>query len=411
MARKALGLTARKVDTVSEPGYYADGGGLYLQVTDNGRSWILRYQIAGRRRDMGLGPVDLVTLAEARDKALAARKLALDGFDPIETKRAAVVAARLTAAKALTFKASAEKYIASHKAGWKTAKQAALWTATLETYAYPVFGEMPVAAVDTALVTQALEPIWAVKTETAGRVRGRIESVLDWASARGYRTGENPARWRGHLENLLPQRSKVRRVKHHAALPYSEIAAFLVKLRQSDGLSARALEFAILTASRTGEVLGATWEEIDLEAKLWTVPPERMKGDREHRVPLSVPCVALLTALAKTSTGTFVFPGGRPGKSLSNMALLMQLRRMERTDLTAHGFRSTFRDWVAEETTFPAELAEMALAHVVADKVEAAYRRGDMFEKRRGLMDAWGMYCGARRRECGEAIPLHALAS
>jgi len=353
MPKKAAGLTARRVETAKEPGYYADGGGLYLQVTTGGRSWIFRYQLAGRRRDMGLGPVDVVTLAEARDKALAARKLVNDGYDPIETKRVALAAESLSAAKALTFKAAAEKYIAAHKAGWKSKKHAAQWSATLGTYVYPIFGELPVAAVDTALVTKALEPIWSTKPETAGRIRGRIESVLDWARARGYRGGENPARWRGHLDNLLPRRGKVRRVEHHAALPYVEIGAFMSELRNGDSVSARALEFAILTAGRTGEVLGARWEEINLEERLWVVPADRMKGGREHRVPLSPSSVALLKKLAQSRAGAFVFPGGRRGKPLSNMALLMQLRRMGRGDLTAHGFRSTFRDWAAERPTSP----------------------------------------------------------
>jgi hypothetical protein len=252
MPKKAAGLTARKVETAKVPGYYADGGGLYLQVTDGGRSWIFRYQMAGRRRDMGLGPAEVITLAEARDKALAARRLLLDGFDPIETKRAAIVAAKLDAATALTFKAAAEKYIAAHNAGWKNAKHAAQWTATLTTYVDPVFGKLPVAAVDTALVMKVLEPIWSTKPETAGRVRGRIESVLDWATARGYRQGENPARWRGHLDHLLPARAKVKRVEHHAALPYADIGAFMEKLRAAEGVSARALEFAILTSARAG---------------------------------------------------------------------------------------------------------------------------------------------------------------
>jgi integrase len=250
-----------------------------------------------------------------------------------------------------------------------------------------------VQAVEVGLVLKAIEPIWTEKPETAGRVRGRIESVLDWATARGYRRGENPARWRGHLENLLPYKAKVRRVEHHAALPYAEISAFMVALRQQEGVAARALEFAILTAARTGEVIGARWEEINLAEKLWTVPGERMKAGKEHRVPLSAPALAILEDLAKVREGEFVFPGARHGRPISNMAMLMTLRRMKRDDVTAHGFRSCFRDWAAERTTFPAEVAEMALAHSVGDKVEAAYRRGDLFQKRRQLAEAWGKFC------------------
>ena len=360
---------------------------------------------------MGLGPVDLISLAEARDKAFAARRQVYDGLDPIEAKRAASVALRLDQARALTFKDAAEKYIAAHRAGWKTAKHASQWTATLGTYVYPVFGALPVAAIDVTLVTKVLEPIWSTKPETAGRVRGRVESVLDWATARGYRVGENPARWRGHLDKLLPAQGKVRKVEHHAALPYAEIGAFVTKLRKHDGISAFALEFAILTAGRTGEVLGALWDEIDLPAKLWTVPARRMKSRKEHRVPLSAPAIALLRNLEKTRVGDFVFPGGRRGKSLSNMALLMQLRHMGRTDLTAQGFRSTFRDWAAEETNFPNEVAEMALAHAVADKVEAAYRRGDMFVKRSKIMDAWAEFCAKPSVESeNKVIPIKSPA-
>jgi integrase len=251
-----------------------------------------------------------------------------------------------------------------------------------------------VQAIDVGLVMKALEPIWNEKPETASRVRGRIESVLDWATARGYRQGENPARWRGHLENLLPKKSKVWRVEHHAALPYTEIGAFMAELREQDGTAARALEFAILTAARTGEVIGATWSEIDLEGHLWTIPAVRMKAGKEHRVPLSDAALAVLRAMGEVQTGEFVFPGNRAKQPLSQMAMLMLLRRMGRDGLTVHGFRSAFSDWCAEQTAFPSEVREMALAHTVGDKVEAAYRRGDLFEKRRQLAEAWARYCG-----------------
>jgi integrase len=394
MPKKPAGLTARQVETRRVAGLVADGGGLYLQVTDSGsKSWVYRYQVAGKRRDMGLGPLSLYSLAEARRIAVDARRLVAQGIDPIEQRRSDRAAKAIADAKAMTFKACAEAYIASHQAGWRNPKHAAQWPSTLETYAYPAMGELPVAAVDVGLVMKAVEPIWTAKPETASRVRGRIEAVLDWATARGYRQGENPARWKGHLENLLPQKSKVARVEHHAALPYGDLATFIAALRQEDGVAARALEFAILTAARTGEVIGATWAEIDLEARVWAVPAERMKAAREHRVPLSKPACAILAQMQAVRQNEYVFPGGRVGRPMSNMGMLMLLRRMGRGDLTAHGFRSAFSDWCAEKTNFPSEVREMALAHAVGDKVEAAYRRGDLFEKRRQLADAWARFC------------------
>jgi integrase len=396
MARTIGKLTALAVDRAKRRGYYGDGGGLFLQVSASGaKSWVFRFKEFGRLREMGLGPTHTVSLAEARQKALECRKLRLDGCDPIEIRKAGRAQARLDAAKAMTFKECAESYIASHKAGWRNPKHAAQWPATLGTYVYPVFGGLPVQAVDVGLVMRALEPIWTAKPETAGRVRGRVESVLDWATSRGYRQGENPARWRGHLENLLPKKAKVHRVEHHAALPYAEIGTFMAELHLQEGIAARALGFAILTVARTGEVIGARWSEIDLESRLWAVPAERMKGGRVHRVPLSEATIAVLDAMKTIRHGDCVFPGGRAGGPISNMAMTMTLRRMGRGDLTVHGFRSSFRDWAAERTGFPAEVAEMALAHAVSDKVEAAYRRGDLFQKRRQLMDAWARYCVA----------------
>jgi len=291
-------------------------------------------------------------------------------------------------AKTMTFRACAEAYINAHRSGWRNPKHAAQWPATLETYVYPHFGSLPVQAVDVGLVLKAVEPRWTEKPETASRVRGRIESVLDWATARGYRQGENPARWRGHLENLLPPPSKVRPVKHLAALPYAEIGGFMAELRQQEGVAARALEFAIRTGARTGEVIGARWAEINVAEKLWIVPADRMKAGKEHRQPLSDTTLTIVEKMAAIRQGDYVFPGGEAERPISNMAMLMLLRRMGRGDLTTHGFRSTFRDWAAECTNFPAEVAEMALAHTVGDKLEAAYRRGDMFEKRRELIAA-----------------------
>jgi integrase len=377
---------------------HADGGGLYLQVTRGGaRTWIYRFMLNRRAREMGLGPLHTVSLAEAREKARECRKLRLEGIDPIDARKAKRAEERLAAATAMTFQECAEAYIAAHRAGWRNPKHAKQWPSTLETYVYPVFGALPVQAVDVGLVMKALEPIWQSKPETASRVRGRIESILDWAAARGFRKGENSARWRGHLDNLLPARSKVRKVEHHPALPYPEMGEFIAALRGQEGVAARALEFLILTASRTGEVIGARWDEFDVGAKLWTVPAERMKARKEHRVPLSGRALAIVEEMkaARMNDHEFVFPGGRRGRPLSNMAMLKVLERMGRHGLTAHGFRSSFRDWAAEQTHFPAEVAEMALAHTVSDKVEAAYRRGDLVQKRRELMEAWARYCEA----------------
>ena len=410
MPRTIGKLTALAIDKAKRRGYYGDGGGLFLQVSASGsKSWVFRFKDAGRLREMGLGATHTVGLAEAREKARECRRLRLDGIDPIEARIVARAQARLAAATATAFKDCAERYIASHRAGWRSPTHAAQWPSTLGRYVYPVFGSLPVQAVDVGLVLKALEPIWTAKPETANRVRGRIESVLDWATARGYRQGENPARWRGHLENLLPGKSKVRRVKHHAALPHAEIGNFVARLKQRDGMAARALEFTILTAARTGEVIGARWSEINFSERIWMVPAERMKADKEHRVPLSDAAIAILKDLVKVRHGDFIFPGGRGARPISNMAMAMMLRRMGRNELTVHGFRSSFRDWAAERTSFPPEVAEMALAHAVGDKVEAAYRRGDLFQKRRQLMEAWARFCTApapAQREPAKVVPI-----
>jgi integrase len=409
MARTIGKLTALKVDRAKQPGMYADGGGLYLRVTEDGaKNWVFRFMLNGRPRWMGMGPLAIYCLQEARAKALDARRLRHEGIDPIETRKDERLRARLEAAKAITFKECADTYIKAHRAGWRNGKHAAQWQATLATYAEPLIGTLPVQAIDTALVLKVLEPIWTTKPETAGRVRGRIEAVLDWAKVREYRQGENPARWRGHLDKLLPARGKVRKVKHHAALPYAELPGFLVALREQEGIAARALEFTILTAARTGEAIFARWSEIDLLDKVWTVSAARMKAGREHRVPLSARALGILDEMQvhRHADDGFVFPGGKPGKPLSNMAFLMLLRRMKRDDLTAHGFRSSFRDWSAERTHFPSEVAEMALAHVVGSKVEAAYRRGDLFDKRRRLMDAWAEFLAKAPAERGKVVSM-----
>ena len=409
MAREINRLSARRVATVRKAGYYPDGGNLWLQLSTGGtKSWIFRFTLNGRSREMGLGSLDTFSLVEARQRATDCRKQLDAGIDPIEARRARLAQQRLDDAKALTFGQCAEKYIDAHQAGWRNAKHVSQWKNTLKTYADKTIGTIPVQAVDTTLVLNVLEPIWRSKPETASRLRGRIEAVLDWATARTLRSGDNPARWRGHLENLLPAQSKIRQVRHHAALPYGELGDFMVKLREQGGTAARALEFVILTAARTGEAIGARWIEFDLGGKIWTVPSERMKMQREHRVPLSPRAVRILQRLQESSVlGEFAFPGGRPKKPLSNMAMLQVLERMGRPDLTVHGFRSTFADWVAECTAYPWEVREAALAHAKGDKVEAAYQRGDLFDKRANLMGDWAKFCELPSSGDRKVIPIN----
>ena len=398
MARTIQRLSPAKVRT-AKAGMLCDGGGLYLQCTANAdeilrKSWLFRFAINGRERYMGLGSLDVVSLLEARRMATECRRLHLAGIDPIEHRNAARMQAALEASKAMTFDECRDTYIKAHSAGWRNAKHRQQWESTLNTYCSSLFGKVSVQAIDVTLVMKALEPIWTTKPETASRVRGRIESILDWAKVRGLRTGENPARWRGHLDHLLPARNKVRKVKHHSALPYTEMEVFMAELRGRDGIAARALEFAIFTATRTNEVIGARWDEFDLAATVWTIPESRMKAGREHRVPLSDGAVAIIEAMRSARQNDYIFAGDRRS-TLSNMALLMALRRMKRDAVTAHGFRSTFRTWAAEQTIFPREVVEAALAHTVGNNVEAAYQRGDLFDKRRKLMDAWSFYCNA----------------
>ena len=402
-------LTTKSVEAKNARGRYSDGGGLVLQISKWGtKSWAFRYrrEVGGRVRDrhMGLGPVHALSLADARERARECRGLLLRGRDPIEERKAQRQAQLLEAARALTFKACAEQYVAAHEAAWRNAKHRAQWSSTLAAYAYPVIGELAVPSIDTALVLKCLEPIWKKKPETAKRLRGRIESILSWAAARGSRAGDNPARWKGHLDKLLAAPGKMRAVKHHPAMPYAELPQFMSKLRASDDATARALELTILTALRTSEVIGAAPAEVDLAAKVWTVPAVRMKQRREHRVPLSKRALEILGALPRE--GEFVFLGRREGKPLSNMAMLKLLERMKRDEATVHGFRSTFRDWAAETTGYPNHVVEMALAHAVGDKVEAAYRRGDLFEKRRRLMDEWGRYCSRLVSMAGNVLEL-----
>jgi integrase len=388
---KLTTVRGRNLVREGKPARQGDGDQLYLHVIGSGAAkWEFRFKRGGRARELGLGPERQVSLAEARDAAAEARKLLRSGLDPIDQRKT-------QSAPTVTFRQAAEAYIASHRAGWRNPKHSAQWTSTLEAYVFPKIGSLAVSMVDTNAVMACLTPIWSQKPETASRVRGRIEAILSAAKSRGWRSGENPAAWRDHLANLLPARSKVRKVEHHAALPWKQVPAFMRDLRARSGVAARALEFAILCAARSGEVRGATWTEMHDE--VWIVPASRMKAGREHRVPLSAAALAALEIVRPLARGpdSLVFPSpSRPSTALSDMTLTAVLRRMGRGDLTAHGFRSSFRDWAAE-TGQPGDLAEAALAHMVKDKTEAAYRRGDLFERRRTIMESWAAFIGGVR--------------
>lgn len=398
----------------AKPGRHADGGGLHLLVKESGaRSWVYRYMLKGKSRDIGLGAAagpDQVSLAAARDAAAALRLKVKAGVDPLQ-ERQQMAAEALAAAQAahlagITFRAVAESYIAANEGSWRNAKHRQQWRNTLATYVYPVMGDLPVSQIATAHVLNILEPIWNAKPETASRVRGRIETVLDAAKARGYREGENPARWRGHIAQILPVRSRLTR-GHHKAMPYEAIPAFVAALRGRKATAALALEFAILTAARTSEVLGATWSEVDLDKAIWTIPAARMKAGKEHRIPLSPRAVEILEAMKPLDKG-WLFPADKGGK-LSTMAMSMLLRRMKQ-DCTVHGFRSGFRDWAAECTGYAHEICEMALAHVIGNKAEAAYRRGDLFEKRKRLMADWAAYCATEGTLGAKVTPIRAAS-
>lgn len=387
MARGINKLSAIEVSKKTKPGRYGDGGGLWLQVSKFGtKAWIFRYMIAGKARHMGLGDLNTFSLQEARERARKQRQLLVDGIDPL----AAIETDRAERAKLITFNEAAVQYIAAHRAGWKNVKHADQWRATLETYAGPIVGNMSVADIETPHILKVLAPIWTDKTETATRLRGRMEAILAWATVRQFRSGDNPARWRGHLDKLLAKPTKIAKVRHHPAMPYTAVPSFMEHVRGMDSISARALEWTILTAARTGEAIGTRWEEIDLATKVWTVAGDRMKAGREHRVPLSERTVSILASLPRE--GEFVFPGAGKGRPLSNMAMLQLLRGID-PSLTVHGFRSSFRDWAAERTNYPRDIAEQALAHTIKNATEAAYRRGDALEKRRRLMQAWASYC------------------
>lgn len=383
-------LDPRTAATIKTPGRHSDGGGLYLSVDPTGRRrWVFMYARDGKRTELGLGGGRDLSLANARKEAVTLRAVLASGGDPRSAREKQ---------ERKTFGECADAYVEAMQPSWRNAKHAAQWAMTLTKYAAPIRARM-VETIATRDVLEVLQPLWQRTPETAERLRGRIENVLDAAKAKGLRTGENPARWRGHLDQLLPKRQRLSR-GHHAALPYADVPAFMANLRGREATAARALEFAILTAARSGEVLGATWGEIDLNGAVWTVPAVRMKGGREHRVPLSARAVELLEGMQaardaeKAKPSDPVFPTAKAGKPLSSMAMAMLLRRME-VNVTAHGFRSAFRDWASETTGFPHEVCEMALAHTIGNKAEAAYRRGDLFDKRRGLMGAWASYCAA----------------
>lgn len=426
MARPTNKLSVKFTEKPNlKPGLYGDGGGLYLQVSDfKTKAWVFRYMVSGRARKMGLGDFELVSLKDARKKRDAAYGLVVDGVDPIEERKARKTEQAVQAAKSLTFKEAAERYIEANKAGWKSEKHAGQWSATLVTYAYKKIGHLPVSAIDVGLVLQVLEQktkkgdregeLWNIKTETASRVRGRIETVLSWAKSRGFRQGDNPAAW-ALLQFSLPKKSRVAPVKNQPALPYAQIPAFMKKLRAKDGTSARALEFLILTGARTSDVTRAPWDEINTTDRLWTIPASRLKGKKDQRkhdhvVPLSAQALAILETFPKN--GSFIFPGGKAGKPLSDAAMAAVIDRMneengaaelpkwidpkDRREIVPHGFRSTFMDWGHDVGGYPKEMMDMATAHVVKDKVEAAYRRGNMLDRRRRLMADWAVFCAGK---------------
>ncbi|MEP9399075.1 integrase arm-type DNA-binding domain-containing protein [Mesorhizobium sp. KR2-14] len=396
MTRALHKLSDAAAKAVKKPGRHSDGGGLYLNVAPSGsKSWLFMWVRDGKRREMGLGPYPAVTLAKARAKAVEYRAAVEDGRDPIIERNKEAEP---------TFAECVDQFLASMESSWRNEKHRAQWRMTLTAYCKPI-QTRKVSAIDTADVLEVLTPIWKEKAETASRLRGRIERVLDFAKAKGWRTGENPALWRGHLKNVLPARQRLTR-GHHAAMPYRDVPQLITRLRASEAMAARALEFLILTAARSGEVLGVQWPEIDFERAIWTVPANRMKAGKEHRVPLTERALAILKSLHDVRGSTYVFPGHKVGRPLSGMAMEMLLRRLKVEDVTVHGFRSSFRDWAGDATTFPREIAEAALAHEIGNVVERAYRRGDAIEKRRRLMIAWADYCEGQTPD--NVIPLSA---
>jgi integrase len=414
MRRTLHNLNAISIGRAKAAGYHADGGGLYLQVTSGGaKSWIFRFALAGRRREMGLGPYPTVSLAKARDAATKARGMVKAGNDPITTREAERASQRLIEARAITFDQASELFLTDMEDGWKNPKHRKQWRSTLQTYVSPIIGDVSIGAVGTPEVRRVFDQLvgdgkkklalWKARPETASRIRGRIERILDWARVRGDREGDNPARWRGHLKELYQQQGKARAVKHHAAVAIDDMPAVYSKLKASTGMAARALRFAILTAARAGEVTGATWAEINLDDAIWTISADRMKMQREHRVPLSREALALLKELAEVRSGKLVFPGQRTGRPLS-IASLSKVMKAAAPDATTHGCRSTFKDWCSERTSFPSEVSEMALAHSIGDRVEAAYRRGELLKKRAAMMQQWANFL--RTESTGKVVPI-----
>jgi integrase len=404
-------LSAKKIEHLKKVGYHADGDNLYLQVTSsNAKSWIFRFSFDGKRREMGIGPYPEISLEKARESAIELRRLVKAGTDPIEQRKADQAAKRAERNNAVTFAYCAKQYIESHRHGWKNPKHAQQWANTLEQYAYPVIGETIIKDVDTALIMRVLQPIWLAKNETAGRLRGRLENILDWAAVQGFRAVENPARWKGHLDNLLASPGKVQKNNHFKALPYAEINTLMLALRANGSVSAKALEFLILTAARTGEIIGAKWDEIDFDNQLWIVPADRMKAGREHRIPLSSRAFDIVREMQALKTNDAIFPGRSKGGFLSNAAMDKLLQQTLGIDATVHGMRSTFRDWASERTAYPHEVCEMALAHTIRNQAEAAYRRGDLIEKRRNLMEDWLKFCEAAADTSGAVIPFKRTA-
>jgi integrase len=393
MARRGIHRLTKAQVQRARRRWLCDGGGLYLQA---GRSWIFRYKRDGHTHMMGLGPCHTISLPRARELARAAREQLHAGIDPLAAR-----ASSRAAKRTMTFEQCAEAYIAAHRSGWRSPKHAKQWSSTLATYAGPAIGKLPVDAIDHGRIMQVLQPLWTAKPETASRLRGRLEQVLGWATINGYRAGDNPARWSGHLEHLLPHKTKVHQVQHHAALPYAEIGAFMAALRAQEGVAPRALEFLILTATRTGDVIGGSradappmrWVDVDLAAKTWTIP--RTKSGAEHRVPLSPAALAVLDQMRPHADDSGIVFGGRyRGRPLATDAFLRLLARMQ-MDVTAHGFRATFKTWASERTGYAREVVEAALSHAIPDQLERAYRRGDLFEKRARLMAEWAAYCAA----------------
>jgi integrase len=399
-----VALTQKRIEKLNTPGRYSDGHQLYLQVqSPTNKSWLFRYTFNGRERFMGLGPLHTIDLEEARERARQARKALLDGVDPLALRAAEAAQRALEAARSITFEKAAQQYYDAHEASWKNKKHRLQFRNSLRDYALPRLGKLPVADIDVGLVLQCLEPHWTTKTQTMSRVRGRIESILDWCMVRGYRTGENPARWKGHLEHTLP--GKVQKTIHFAALAMDDVPAFCSALREQNGVAARALEFTILTAARTGEVIGAHWSEIDFANATWTIPPGRMKASKEHRVPLSKPALEILSASPRERDNPFVFIG--PHKAgLSHTAMAAALARMERRDVTVHGMRSTFRTWAGERTRYHAHVIEMCLAHNIGSAVERAYARGDLFAKRARLMTEWARYCASKPTDGAKIVSI-----